>query len=79
LGFARRVYPAGLAAAGLSCRLLHGDGPDGSLFERSYALGPTLTAANYDVAPDGRFLMVKRETGSGRLNVVVNWIEALKS
>ena len=53
--------------------------PPVSLFERSYALGPTLTAANYDVAPDGRFLMVKRAAGSGRLNVVVNWIEALKS
>jgi hypothetical protein len=53
--------------------------PPVSLFERSYALGPTLTAANYDVAPDGRFLMVKREADSGRLNVVVNWIEALKS
>ena len=25
-----------------------------------------------------RFVMVKDETGSGRLNVVLNWIEELK-
>ena len=34
--------------------------------------------ANYDVSPDGqRFVMVKDETGSGRLNVVLNWAEEL--
>ena len=31
------------------------------------------------VSPDGeQFLMVKDETGSGRLNVVLNWAEDLK-
>lgn len=33
----------------------------------------------YDVSADGqRFVMVKDETGSGRLNVVLNWTEELK-
>jgi hypothetical protein len=33
---------------------------------------------NYDVSPDGqRFVMVKDESGSGRLNVVLNWFDEL--
>jgi len=48
------------------------------LFEQRYAfLLRTLT--NYDVSADGqRFVMVKDESGSGRLNVVQNWLEDLK-
>ena len=35
--------------------------------------------ANYDVSPDGqRFVMVKDDSASGRLNVVLNWKEELK-
>jgi hypothetical protein len=42
-------------------------------------LGMDIVHANYDVSPDGRhFVMVKDETGSGRLNVVLNWTEELK-
>ena len=38
-----------------------------------------ITFANYDVAADGqRFLMIRNETSSGRLNVVLNWAEELK-
>jgi hypothetical protein len=49
------------------------------LFEQRYAVGSSVTAANYDVSPDGeRFVMVKDESGSGRLNVVLNWTEELK-
>ena len=49
------------------------------LFERRYAFGPTVTIANYDVKADGqRFLMVKDESGSGRLNVVLNWFAELR-
>ncbi len=51
------------------------------LFEASYvtsASGPR----NYDVAPDGRFLMLKGEDGAKpaayRLHVVLNWFEELK-
>ncbi len=34
---------------------------------------------NYDVSPDGeRFVMVKDDSASGRINVVLNWLEELK-
>ena len=34
---------------------------------------------NYDVSPDGaRFVMVKDDSASGRINVVLNWNEELK-
>jgi len=33
---------------------------------------------NYDISADGqRFVMVKDESGSGRLNVVLNWFDEL--
>ena len=46
------------------------------LFERQYAYGQGITMANYDVFPDGHFVMVKNEPA--RLNVVLNWFEELK-
>lgn len=46
------------------------------LFERQYAYGVGTTLANYDVTPDGHFVMVKNEPA--RLNVVLNWFEELK-
>jgi Tol biopolymer transport system component len=49
------------------------------LFEQRYAYGPNLTIANYDVSRDGEhFVMVKDESGSGRLNVVLNWFDELR-
>jgi hypothetical protein len=49
------------------------------LFEQRYAF-QNISIANYDVSPDGqRFVMVKDEAGSGRLNVVLNWFEELKA
>jgi Tol biopolymer transport system component len=48
------------------------------LFDQRYVF-QNISLANYDVSPDGqRFVMVKDETGSGRLNVVLNWTEELK-
>jgi hypothetical protein len=48
------------------------------LFEQRYVF-QNVSFANYDVSPDGqRFVMVKDEAGSGRLNVVLNWTEELK-
>ena len=32
-----------------------------------------ITIANYDVAKDGRFLMVKDDIAVGRLRVIQNW------
>jgi serine/threonine-protein kinase len=48
------------------------------LFEQRYVF-QNISLANYDVSLDGqRFLMIKDEAGSGRLNVVLNWFEELK-
>lgn len=33
---------------------------------------------NYDVAPDGRFLMIQGEGAPTQVNVVLNWFEELK-
>jgi len=44
------------------------------LFESRYAFGAGVTIPNFDVSRDGqRFIMVKAESGAGRLNVVLNW------
>jgi hypothetical protein len=49
------------------------------LFEQRYAFGSAQTIPNYDVSPDGqRFVMVKDDSASGRLNIVLNWFEELK-
>ena len=48
------------------------------LFEQRYAFGNS-TNPNYDVSPDGqRFVLVKDDSASGRLNIVLNWFEELK-
>jgi serine/threonine-protein kinase len=50
------------------------------LFEQRYAFGSAQTVANYDVSPDGqRFVMVKDDSASGRLNLILNWTEELKA
>ena len=49
------------------------------LFEQHYAFAGSMAMANYDVSPDGqRFVMIKGDSGSGRVNVVLNWFEELK-
>ena len=49
------------------------------LFEQRYDFGTGQTTANYDVSQDGqRFLMVKDDSDSGRLNVVLDWFDELK-
>jgi eukaryotic-like serine/threonine-protein kinase len=48
------------------------------LFEQRYVF-QNVSLANYDISSDGqRFVMIKDEAGSGRLNVVLNWTEELK-
>jgi serine/threonine-protein kinase len=52
--------------------------PPRLLFEQRYAFGSGITIANYDVSPDGqRFVMVKEDSSSSRLNVVLNWFDEL--
>ena len=49
------------------------------LFAARYVVGRTAGFA-YDVAPDGRFLMIKpgaEEQAPARLNVVLNWVDEL--
>ena len=36
------------------------------------------TIANYDVTPEGRFLMLRREAQGANLRIVLNWAEELK-
>jgi serine/threonine-protein kinase len=48
------------------------------LFEQRYSFGSAQSIANYDVSPDGqRFVMVKDDSSSGRLNLVLNWLQEL--
>ncbi|MGH9364885.1 MAG: protein kinase domain-containing protein, partial [Thermoanaerobaculia bacterium] len=49
-----------------------------ALFKDEYDLGWGITIANYDVTPDGRFLMLRRDAQSGALRIVLNWTEELK-
>jgi Tol biopolymer transport system component len=48
------------------------------LFEREFASGGYITIANYDVLPDGAFVMTEAEPGSPRLTVVLNWLDVMK-
>jgi serine/threonine-protein kinase len=48
------------------------------LFDQRFVF-QNVTLANYDVSLDGqRFVMIKDDAGSGRLNVVLDWTEELK-
>jgi Tol biopolymer transport system component len=52
------------------------------LFERPYVVGgPDVMGIDYDLAPDGRLLMIRpspAELRTNSVNVVVNWIEEVK-
>ena len=50
------------------------------LFEAAYDPDPAGAGnPNYDVAPDGRFLMVRRTAGvSAQINVVLHWLDELQ-
>jgi len=50
------------------------------LFEKSYVADRLLAGSPFDVAPDGRFLMIKpsdEEQTPPRLNVILNWVDEL--
>jgi Tol biopolymer transport system component len=49
------------------------------LFERTFASGAYVTIPNYDVMPDGSFVMMLPEPGAPRLTVVLDWIEELRT
>jgi Tol biopolymer transport system component len=49
-----------------------------ALFRDEYDLGQGITIANYDVTPEGRFLMLRRDAQGGHLRIILNWTEELK-
>ncbi len=49
-----------------------------ALFADEYDFGQGLSNPNYDVTPDGRFVMLRRGPNGGKLRVVVHWTEELK-
>ena len=49
-----------------------------ALFADEYAFGLGITAANYDVTPDGRFMLVGFNSRGAALRAVINWTEELK-
>jgi hypothetical protein len=53
-------------------------GKPSPLFRDEYDFGLGITTPNYDVTPDGRFLMLRREAQAGHLRLVLNWTEELK-
>ena len=48
------------------------------LFDRSFTSGAYVTIANYDVTPDGGFVMAEAVTGTPRLTVILNWADAVR-
>jgi eukaryotic-like serine/threonine-protein kinase len=48
------------------------------LFLDDYDFGGGASIANYDVTPDGRFIMIRRGANGGKLHLVANWTEELK-
>ncbi|MDA2935310.1 protein kinase, partial [Acidobacteria bacterium AH-259-D05] len=55
-------------------------GKPGVLFEGLYMRAPSLAGGqNWDISPDGQqFVMIKEDTTSDQINVVLNWFEELK-
>ena len=49
-----------------------------ALFTDDYDFGQGVSIPNYDVTPDGHFVMLRRGANGGKLRVVVNWTEELK-
>ncbi len=49
-----------------------------ALFADEYDFGQGLSIPNYDVTPDGRFLMLRRTPSGGRLHVVLGWSAELE-
>ena len=76
-------YQAGTSLMAVSIQAEPGFATRGTpevLFDRSAFFTPNRITANYDVAPDGRFLMIRAEgqaSDSRRINVVLNWFQEL--
>jgi Tol biopolymer transport system component len=49
-----------------------------ALFTDHYDFAGGASIPNYDVTPEGRFIMTRRVVGGGRFRAIVNWTEELK-
>jgi hypothetical protein len=47
------------------------------LFDQMYASSSSISTANYDVTPDGRFIMLRPLAGASRLILTTNWVDEL--
>jgi serine/threonine-protein kinase len=70
----RHIVAASLDASGAEPVF----GKPTALFTDDYDFGSGASVANYDVTPDGRFIMIRRGANGGKLRVIVNWTEELK-
>ncbi len=48
------------------------------LFADEYAFGVGISIANYDVTPDGKFIMLRHGAHASSYHILVNWTEELK-
>jgi hypothetical protein len=69
-----RIFAVSLAASGGEPVF----GKPTALFRDDYDFGGGASIANYDVTPDGRFIMIRRGANGGKLHLVANWTEELK-
>jgi len=49
-----------------------------AVFADEYQFGQSISIPNYDVTPDGRFIMLRGGAQGGSLRVVIHWTEELK-
>jgi eukaryotic-like serine/threonine-protein kinase len=49
------------------------------LFDQPFDYGQGVSIANYDVLPDGRFVMLRAEPGGAPFHVIRNWANGLKA
>ncbi len=81
-GTGREIYYRGgrhMMAVAFDARAAEpGFGKPAALFADEYDYGQNASIPNYDVTRDGRFIMLRRGTQGGHLQVVTNWTEELK-
>lgn len=49
------------------------------LFDQAFEYGQGISIANYDVLPDGRFVLLRAETGGAPFHVIRHWADSLKA
>jgi hypothetical protein len=73
-------YRSGLGVVAVTLDASRGEpafGKPATLFRGEYAFGGNVSIANYDVMPDGRFIMLRQSGSSVLGRVVTNWTNEL--